>query len=154
MASKQQLTVTTQFGTFTRSTARKYQFLVISCGEGEAGIRTYYAKQLADAKKGAARYAKAAEFATANPGRPFEGFTFPAADWQQWANNCEQAAAENEGKMFAALAANAARITGQKYIVQGWSGSLQLARMVANKALKNNYLNVRIIEVATGQEAI
>jgi hypothetical protein len=65
MAAKQKLTVKTEYGTFTRTTARAYKFLVISCGTDESYIRNYEARQLKSAVACFEEYSAAYELAQA-----------------------------------------------------------------------------------------
>lgn len=149
MAKK--LTVKTDIGTFTRTTARSYEAIVVVKGERAEQLEAERIAGIKHAKEQAERYRGI--LATGQPdnvrehARDFDlecHRTFMAdGSYAKWA--------EQE-------AATAARLEAQGPITEdagdwfchGWSGRLDLAVKEASSSRLSRYRSVRIYEVASG----
>lgn len=171
MANKNKYSVTTEFGTFTRSTNRTYSHMVAICGRSEDVIRARFAEELKYNRKLAARYAVGVQVAQAtgfagtlaqdddrwvsvackgfeNQGRVC-GHT--AADIAEWLASAQQSIETSDARLEKALADNAAAIANKVGGDVGWASRLDLAISNANKYRKMGY-TAYVIEVATGKE--
>lgn len=143
MAKKTKLEVATEFGTFTRTTDHPYQFVVISRGYLAATVERIHKHAIESAKDNLAY--ELDQLAGANGQSLY--------DWES--RESVEASVERNRKMIAdadeILAAQLAEAAAAKYGVQGWTSRIDLARKSAAKA-RENFKDVRIIEVATGKE--
>lgn len=176
---KNKLTVSNEYGTFTRTTARKYQYVVISRDHSAATIEARAARTLANEVKSAAAYEAAALCAEANncnvdivdgssynqgqylrahglkPGaivpitsanaEQLSGWS--AAEWRGYLDGSKATIAAHAKTLAKKLAKSAA----SKHFVQGWSSRLDLAKKVADTARTDGYMEVHVLEVATGK---
>lgn len=178
--AKNKYKVTSEFGTFTRSTDRTYTHLVISKGTDPERIKRQAAESLAYSEKQLAKYTAAVELAEKNPGMRVEiedGASYNSAEWlranrkprgtmrlivdngkqyqqgftlAQWIEYRDDVREEIAGHA-AALEAKLARNAAEQYGIEGWCGRKDLADKLAATVLKREALNVHILEVATGK---
>lgn len=158
--AKPTLNVTTDFGTFTRQTARTYTHLVICCGFRAELREAFRVAEIASQKKEAARYrriiAAGADVTDKTPfNRQCTAQFLAEGKFQTWAESSEQRVAQLEamGPITAdgndgwslSEAAPAVLAWG----VAGWCGRLDLATKLADKQRKT-WRQVVVIDVATG----
>lgn len=147
--AKAKITVVTEVGTFTRTTARTYTHLVAVGPTKFEHLEAVRLAKIASSRKEAARYRQViatGRDTTDRPGSDFDrSFTAKSladGSFAKWAADLEAAADQLEAQ---------GPITedGGGWTVAGWSGRLDLAVAVA-KAQKDVYRGVAIFDVATG----
>lgn len=169
MANKNKYSVTSKFGTFTRSTNRTYSHMVATCGRGEDVIRARFAAELKNDLRMVVRYNEGAKVAAATgfagtyaqdddrwvsvTNKGFEGngriCGHAVADITEWAAHSQQQVETAAARLDKALADNAATVANRKGSDAGWASRLDLAVSNANKYRKMGYA-AYVIEVATG----
>lgn len=168
MANKNKYSVTSKFGTFTRSTNRTYSHMVVICGRGEDVLRAKAAEQLAYDKDLVVRYTEGVRVAqgtgfagTVGQGDsvwvPVQQAGFGSGrvcghsltDIQQWLADRQEAVATSAARLEKTLADNLDRVSNRKGEDVGWASRLDLAVSNANKYRKLGYA-AYVIEVATG----
>lgn len=139
--AKIKLTVTTEVGTFTRTTARTYEYIVVSKGLKESYLRARGEESLAYNRKLETRYQAVVDGKTTQyDGRPI-------AAWQMPEFPGYLAGVQDEIRTHAErLAKDIADNQAHAFFVQGWAGRLDLARKVADKL--SIYMDVRIYSLA------
>lgn len=148
---KATLTVTTDLGTFTRTTARTYTHLVIVKGYRADRIEAHRVATIAHNLKLAKQYRKGLD----GSGRPCssvnqEQLNIWADEYQQSALVLEAMAPITDDK--ASWGLDEVNLTSvPTWGVIGWCGRLDLARkLAAGKEGVERFRDVRIIDVATG----
>lgn len=149
--AKTKLTVKTDIGTFTRSTARSYEALVVAKGERSEQLEAERIAGIKHAQAEAARYRRILE--TGQPDRVRDHAR--AFDLECHATYMADG---SYAKWAEQEAATAARLEAQGTITEdagdwfcaGWSGRLDLAVKEASSSRLTRYRSVRIYEVATG----
>lgn len=155
MAKIPTLTVTTEFGTFTRQTARTYTHLVIVSGERCERLEGTRLANLAEAKKNLAKYQRTIETGQCQDARngqageydrQFTAQSLADGSFQKWVAweqdriqhlEAQGPITEDQG-------------TGT-WTVISWNGRLDLARKEAQGTVAARYRKVHVIEVATGK---
>jgi hypothetical protein len=148
--TKGKLTVTTEVGTFTRTTARTYTHLVVGVDYRAEWLEARRVAELARARKDFARYsdpdahreirAHARVFDT----QCHEQFKADGS-YARWAEN--ERATIDKLEAQGTIAADEARTD-----VLGWCGRLDLARkLAATNVAQGAYRTIRIYDVTTGE---
>lgn len=170
MKTKNNYTVVSEYGTFTRSTNNTYAYVVISCGKPEDHIRAQHATQLASDTKHANYNTEGAQVAAATgfaaSGRdeysPWvsvasEGqnpntrcFGHKVEDIRKWADDYTAKVAAAPEQLATALQVGADLVANKKGTALAWSSRLDLALREAAKWSKFGYLTY-VIEVVTGK---
>lgn len=158
--AKTKLAVTTEYGTFTRTTARTYTHLVILRGYRAEMREGYRQAEIAAQKKEAARYRRViaaghdVKDTTAWQRENTQQF-LNEGKFLAWAEMAERRVAQLEamGPITADgndgwTLADAAPVLS--WGVAGWCGRLDLARKLADKE-RNTWREVMIVDVATGK---
>jgi hypothetical protein len=145
--AKTKLTVTTDAGTFTRTTARTYAFIVVLKGERHELLEAERKRGIAHALKNAARYA-ATQTSGIDPDDSKPGVSQWSKDlhaewvakgqYGEWAANSRDEAAELEAR--GPVTADA----GDTFGILGWCGRLDLAVKLAATDVASRYREVRI----------
>lgn len=164
--AKPTLTVTSEFGTFTRSTARTYTHIVIVKGYKAELVEGYRLESIKTHLKDLANYRKTVETGQCQDARPGAGgewdrkitaVNLADGSYTRWiaANEAEVARLQavgpiTEDQNTGSLAAN---YLGQAptFSVIGWCGRLDLARKLATSTEASRYRTVVIVDVATGK---
>lgn len=158
--AKRTLTVTSEFGTFTRKTERTYTHLVVVKGY-RAEVREGHRKaEIASQKKEAAKYRRviAAGFDVADTTQWQRECTqkfLAEGKFQKWVEQADQAVARLEAIGPITTDGNTWGLSDEQLAAQpawglaGWCGRLDLAMKVADTQRKT-YRQVAIIDVATG----
>jgi hypothetical protein len=147
--AKQKLTVTTDAGTFTRTTARTYTHIVVAKGVRAELLEARRLRDLASARKNAAEYQDAHDNGTLYDARPAGTV---GGDWDRechaafraegkyagWAQDARERAAKHEAR--GVITAD----EGDTFIILGWAGRADLAAKVAVTELARDYRDVRI----------
>jgi hypothetical protein len=170
MANKNKYSVTSEYGTFTRSTNRKYSHMVATCGRSEDVIRARFAAELKNDLRMVVRYTEGAKVAAATgfagtyaqdddrwvsvAHKGFEGNQaricgHTLADITEWAAHSQQQVETSAARLEKALADNAATIANKQGSDVGWASRLDLAVSNANKYRKLGY-TAYVVEIATG----
>lgn len=118
---KQKLTVVTEFGTFSRTTARSYQFVIASRGKTLAAEESKRQAYLAQFRENLAYYQS----------RP----------------DCERDVAIVQANIATYEAPDFAARQAAAITLWGWSGDRLNAEKVAQKARSDGYQDVRIFPV-------
>lgn len=154
--AKPTLKVITEFGTFTRQTARKYTHLVIVKGHKAERLEARRLEAIANGKARISKYRRTIETGECQDARPGKA--------GEWDRKCT-ADFLASGEMAQFLAGEEARVAeleaqgvitedqGQTWTVLGWCGRLQLARNLANSSQASLFRHVEIIDVAAAAEA-
>jgi hypothetical protein len=147
MAKKQNLTVVTDFGTFTRTTARDYAFVVACRGRKHETIEREYANNRASQTDNVAYLRRK----LAGTERIYDWETRAEVEQSLAASEAWLAGGGELARQADIAAADAALLApfGEKACT--WSSRLDLARKQAAKD-REWYRDVRIFDVATGQE--
>lgn len=157
--AKPTLKVTTEFGTFTRQTARTYTHLVIVRGYRAEMREGYRQAEIASQKKEAARYRRVIAAGhdakdTTTWQREHTAACLAEGKFLAWAESAERRVAQLEamGKITADgndgwTLAEAAPVLA--WGLAGWCGRLDLARKLADKEARA-WREVVILDVATG----
>lgn len=160
------LTVTTDFGTFTRQTARTYTHIVIVRGYRAEHIEANRLATIAGAKKAVAKYQR-----TIDTGVDPDTRQGASGDWdrkmttqylaegryQGWIADEQQSIARLEAigpitQDLESWSTDERNLTSTPtWAVFGWCGRLDLARNLAATKQATRYREVHIIDVATGK---
>lgn len=148
MAKKQTLTVTTEFGTFTRTTARTYTHVVIASGRSDTAICARLTWDLKLAKQNRRYYQGMLDGTEARANCYSHGvlMTDDMLKARVAELQAEIEAIEAGTKLDAEIAKSAAATFGDL----GWCGRLDLARKLAAPNV-TEFRKVLIIDVATGK---
>lgn len=146
----QKLTVTTEVGTFTRSTARTYTHLILVKDVRHEALEAGRLDFISSRKATAKGYRQTLATGTSKDDscqfhRDFTAKTIADGSLAKWADEYEREAAERE----AAGPVTADQVTDWE--AWGWSGRLDLAVKEATTARLGRRRQVRIYDVATGQ---
>lgn len=152
--SKTKLTVRTDIGTFTRTTARSYSHVIVIKGRRSDWLERNRLRELENMREQATRYRRALETGEYQLGPHDRSVATPWAlecharyladgSYQKWADDCAAAAAKLEAE---------GPITEDSgdWGVWGWAGRLDLAVKEAATSRLEHYRHVRIYDVATG----
>lgn len=130
--------VKTPWGTFKRSSARGYQFVVISCGTSEAVIR---ARFLAEQKQWESWLAKYEEgIRTGVVAARYDHIE----NYPKYVVEMKARLEKLPARLEQELAENTARIAAKHGHYEGWCGRRDLADDVARRAVNNGHLNVHV----------
>jgi hypothetical protein len=133
---RRKLTVSTPYGTVTRTTERDYQFVVVSMGQSEAYLRSQHAAYTAHQAKLAAGYRKAEASGGMDTPDARDRGRWPVATWAEWADRAEKAAASP----FV--------MPEDHMVTHGWSGSQRGAASMVATAQKHGYTGILVVPVA------
>jgi hypothetical protein len=141
--ARRTLSVSTPFGTFTRTTERPYTHLVVSCGSVESHLVARQTAELNYTKHEIARYRAIATGERTNP--------FPSScsieDYLKWIAGYQQGLEAMPEKHAQELEENRRRIREQEGGVIGWSQSLQNAQKAAQSARNRGIIVAGIFPV-------
>lgn len=151
--AKQKLTVKTDIGTFTRSTARSYEAIVVAKGEKAEALESERLGRIKEAKKEAAKYRRILA-----SGQPEDVRDHPVSRAFDLEMHAKFLADGSYAKWIGQLDAEVAKLEALGQITQdagdwfchGWSGRLDLAVKEAGSSRLSRYRSVRIYEVASG----
>lgn len=150
MAKIPTLTVTTEFGTFQRQTARTYTHIVIVKGYRAERLEASRVSTITDSRKTAALYRKGLDTTGRVAYGSQEQLNIWAAQYE-----AEAAALEARGPITADATTwglTEANLTSTPtWAVIGWCGRLDLARKLAVGTEASRFRHVHVIEVATGK---
>lgn len=135
------LTVTTEVGTFTRTTDRTYTHLVVAAGRKHEILEQNRLAEIEHSRKMAKLYAQG----LGSDRRPIHPRYIEDGSRDRWVNEYEAAADRLEAQ------GPITEDQGTDFGVLGWAGRLDLAVNVANSTMARRYRDVRIYDVATGQ---
>lgn len=157
--AKPTLKVTTEFGTFTRQTARTYTHLVIVRGYRAEMREGYRQAEIAAQKKEAARYrrviAAGHDVKDTTPWQRENTQQFLAeGKFQAWAESAEKRVAQLEAMGAITADGNDGWTLHEAapklvWALAGWCGRLDLAHKLADKE-RRTWREVVILDVATG----
>lgn len=167
--AKPKLTVTTEWGTFTRSTARTYTHLVIVKGYRAERIEAGRLANIADAKKRLAQYRQVVATGQCQDARPGRAGDFDRectakflaeGRYAGWIQDAEQEIIRLEAvgpitedrADWGLDAATLAKVP--TWGVLGWCGRIDLARKLATTQQAAAYRNVQIIDITTGKAVL
>lgn len=130
---KNQIIVETPYGTVTRTSARPYQFVIVSKGVSVAYELARHEASVAYNTKLAARYLVTAAAGGTNP---FPGYHQTPEEFTQWAADASAAAA----RPFQPS-------DPEQVTVQGWSQSAAGAGKFVAEAQRYGHLNVVVVPI-------
>jgi hypothetical protein len=147
--AKQKLTVTTDAGTFTRTTARTYTHIVVAKGLRSEVLEARRLRDLAQARKEAREYQDTHDNGTLYNARPAGTI---GGDWDrecnakfraegryaEWAQNARDRVASHEAR--GPITAD----EGDTFGILGWAGRADLAAKVAVTENARDYRDVRV----------
>ena len=131
--------VSTPWGTFKRTAARDYRFLVIVCGQDEAVLRARIERTRQQLEQSKARYQLAIETGarTSSQWDRFDQYPKHLADVTRQLEGLD-------GRLAEILAQNADRIAAQRGHYFAWTSRRDLADTQMRRALKGGFVNVHI----------
>ena len=133
------LTVKTEFGTFTRKTARPYTHIVIACGREESFLRDQSAKFLSYDKKEQAKYQAVIDD---------DRFTDEYKQvYRVWSDGLSKQILAAPARLEEKLEENTSKKDARIGVCLSWHSSKALALQGAKTAKLDGYSDVRIVEV-------
>lgn len=149
MATKaRKLTVTTKYGTFTRTTARDYGYVVATLGKSPQEVARHCDAMI----EGESRYLAEYQAVLDSGQVPAKNrSTITLADYERYAVNAKAAVArwtESKGPAVANAERRIAELDGG---LIGWSGTLANALKAATRAASDGFVGILIFDVNTGE---